>query len=170
MLTAPSGQAQGLVDHGWSGHPVSFALPGDEARAFVACYDAARRLTVANREVAGAEWTFMQPARVPVSARGRDSNVTGWDGHNFLRFARDRDGHLHLADNMHNDPLVYHRTHDAGDITTLDFVHGGRRWVLRWETLPRNRDRPRDIAPPPTELRLHEFPDMDVSRAAHVGS
>ena len=28
----------------------------------------------------------------------------------------------------------------------------GRRWVLRWETLPRNRDLPRDSAPPPTEL------------------
>lgn len=31
-------------------------------------------------------------------------------------------------------------------------------YVLRWETLPSNRDRPRDAAPPPTELRLFEFP------------
>ncbi len=34
----------------------------------------------------------------------------------------------------------------------------GLRWVLRWETLGPNRDRPRETVPPPTELRLYEFP------------
>ncbi len=29
------------------------------------------------------------------------------------------------------------------------------RYVLRWETLGSNRDRPRDEAPPPSELRLY---------------
>jgi hypothetical protein len=42
--------------------------------------------------------------------------------------------------------------------------------MLRWETLGRNRDRPRDAAPPPTELRLYEMPDTDLSDAARVGS
>jgi len=31
----------------------------------------------------------------------------------------------------------------------------GRRYVLRWETLSANRDRPRDEIPPPSELRLY---------------
>ncbi|OGG46496.1 MAG: hypothetical protein A3F84_28205 [Candidatus Handelsmanbacteria bacterium RIFCSPLOWO2_12_FULL_64_10] len=33
----------------------------------------------------------------------------------------------------------------------------GVRYVLRWETLPANRDRPREQAPPPSELRLYEL-------------
>ena len=45
-----------------------------------------------------------------------------------------------------------------------------RRWVLRWETLGRNRDLPRDVVPPPSELRLYEMPDADVTDAARVGS
>ena len=32
-----------------------------------------------------------------------------------------------------------------------------RRWLLRWETLGRNRDKPRTVIPPPTELRLYEL-------------
>jgi hypothetical protein len=35
----------------------------------------------------------------------------------------------------------------------------GRHYVLRWETLPPNRDRPRAAAPPPAELRLYESAD-----------
>ena len=33
------------------------------------------------------------------------------------------------------------------------------RWALRWETLPCNRDLPRDEIPSPTELRLYELPN-----------
>ena len=32
----------------------------------------------------------------------------------------------------------------------------GRTWVLQWESLPTNRDRPADTFPPATELRLYE--------------
>ena len=31
------------------------------------------------------------------------------------------------------------------------------RHLLRWETLGRNRDRPRDEAPPPSELHLYRM-------------
>jgi hypothetical protein len=55
-------------------------------------------------------------------------------------------------------------------VQTVIVRHGGKRWVLRWETLPRNRDEPRETAPPATELRLYEFPDEDTSNAARVGS
>ena len=46
----------------------------------------------------------------------------------------------------------------------------GRRYVLRWETMPRNRDLPRDAAPPPTPLRMYELPDAEESSATCVGS
>ena len=35
----------------------------------------------------------------------------------------------------------------------------GRTWLLRWETLGRNRDRPHPVIPPPSELRLYELPN-----------
>src|SRR5690606_4845932 len=41
------------------------------------------------------------------------------------------------------------------EVQTIQTRHAGRRWVLRWETLPRNRDLPRKETPPPTELRLY---------------
>ena len=56
------------------------------------------------------------------------------------------------------------------EVQTLTSRANGRRWVLRWETLGRNRDRPRESAPPPSELRLYELPDIDTSGAVHVGS
>jgi hypothetical protein len=55
-------------------------------------------------------------------------------------------------------------------VQTVIVRHGGKRWVLRWETLPRNRDEPRETAPPPTELRLYELPDEDTSNAGVIGS
>lgn len=42
--------------------------------------------------------------------------------------------------------------------------------VLRWETLPRNRDLPRTEFPPPTELRLFEMPDTGAEILLPVGS
>ena len=46
----------------------------------------------------------------------------------------------------------------------------GRRWVLRWDTLPRNRDQPRNSAPPATELRVYELPDAATKNAMRIGS
>ena len=56
------------------------------------------------------------------------------------------------------------------EVQTLTSRAAGRRWVLLWETLGRNRDKPRESAPPPTELRLYELPDTDTSSATSVGS
>jgi hypothetical protein len=56
------------------------------------------------------------------------------------------------------------------EIQTATSRDQGRRWVLRWETLPHNRDQPRPTAPPPTELRLYELPEADTSNAARIGS
>ncbi len=56
------------------------------------------------------------------------------------------------------------------EVQTAVSREGGRRWVLRWETLPRNRDRPRDSAPLPTALSVYELPDADTGGALRVGS
>jgi hypothetical protein len=113
----PAGQ---LIDRVWAGHPVSFAALTERGYQFIAYYDAERRITVGGRKLGTEKWTLVHPPGVPVPARKRDSNVTGWDSHNFLRLALDRDGCLHLAGNMHVDPLVYYRTRAPLDVSTLE--------------------------------------------------
>jgi hypothetical protein len=108
-----------LLDRVWSGHPVAFALAVDNGRQFVAYYGAERKITVLGRPDPAAPWTKVQPPGVPVPRRNRDSNVVGWDSHNTLRLALDRDGVVHLAGNMHADPLVYYRSEQAYDVASL---------------------------------------------------
>jgi hypothetical protein len=56
------------------------------------------------------------------------------------------------------------------EVQTLASRGGGQRWLLRWETWPRNRDKPRETIPPPSELRLHALPDAETSEPVRVGS
>ena len=109
-----------LIDRVWAGHPVGFALLVERGHQFIAYYDAERRLTVAGRRGESGPWTRVHPEGVPLPARKRSSNVTGWDSHNYLRLALDRDGCLHLAGNMHVDPLVYYRTAVPFDVSRLE--------------------------------------------------
>lgn len=117
--SAPDGE---LIDRVWAGHPVGFALLTERGHQFVAYYDAERRLTVAGRKLGETRWTRVQPPGVPVPRRNRTSNVTAWDSHNYLRLALDRDGCLHLAGNMHVDPLVYYRTREPFDVGSLERI------------------------------------------------
>ena len=114
---APSGQ---LIDHVWAGHPVGFALLTERGHQFVAYYDSERKLTVLGRKLPDGKWARIQPEGVPRPARKRASNELGWDSHNSLRLALDRDGRLHLSGNMHVDPLVYYRTREPFDVATLE--------------------------------------------------
>lgn len=117
LLALAAGLAQGNprvkqaleVGKVWSGHPVGFCLFTTESRQFAAFFDAERRMTVVARELGQDTW---QQRRV------LDSQV-GWDSHNYITMAGDADGHLHLAGNMHNVPLIYFRTETPGDIDSF---------------------------------------------------
>jgi len=50
------------------------------------------------------------------------STIQGWDSHNYITLTVDRHGYIHLAGNMHVDPLLYFRSEKAWDITTLKQV------------------------------------------------
>lgn len=65
-------------------------------------------MTVAMRDLDSSKWLF-----VPLSQR------INWDSHCYITMCLDRQGHLHLSGNMHNDPLVYYRTEKPYDITTF---------------------------------------------------
>ncbi len=92
----------------WAGHPVQFALLTHPPCQFVAFFDDARRLTVAQRRLGERAWTFTV---LPDS--------TGWDSHNYLAMAVDDEGFLHLSGNMHAVPLNYFRTATPLDASTL---------------------------------------------------
>ena len=88
--------------------PVGFCLLTHGGRQYVAYYDEERRMTVASRPLDSTEWIYqVLPSKV------------GWDSHNYITMAMDDDGHLHVSGNMHCVPLVYFRTREPGDITTL---------------------------------------------------
>ena len=95
----------------WSGHPVGFHSLVASNRQFVAFYDADRQMTVAMRPLPATNWTFV---RLP--------EKVGWDSHNYVTMALDAAGHLHLSGNMHVKPLVYFRTEQPLDVTTLKRV------------------------------------------------
>ena len=111
-----------LVDRVWSGHPVGFDILTERGHQFIAYFDSERRLTVKGRDLGAADWTTVHPEGTEVHPRNRMSNVTGWDSHNYLTMALDRDGCLHLSGNMHADPLVYYRTKRPFDLTTLEKI------------------------------------------------
>lgn len=92
----------------WSGHPVGFALLTQGKKQLVAFYDAERRMTVGLRSLGEDQW---QLVRLP--------SVLGWDSHNYVTLAVDREGLIHLSGNMHCRPLVYFRTEKPLDITSF---------------------------------------------------
>jgi hypothetical protein len=96
----------------WSGCPVGFAMLTHSNRQFLAFYGAERAMTLAQRELDTNAWTFAElPSRL------------GWDSHNYVTMALDRDGFLHVSGNMHGVPLVYFRSERPLDIRALQPVH-----------------------------------------------
>lgn len=88
--------------------PVGFDLLTSTDRQYVAYYDADRHMTVAARSLNSSEWVYHKlPSQIIC------------DSHNYVTIALDSAGHLHVSGNMHCVPLVYFRTHKAGDITSL---------------------------------------------------
>ncbi len=92
----------------WSGHPVGFDLLTVGGKQFVAFYDDQRRMTVGVRGVNEGRFRLV---RLP--------SQLGWDSHNYVTMAVDREGYLHLSGNMHVVPLVYFRSEKPGDIDSL---------------------------------------------------
>lgn len=110
------------VDEVWAGHPVGFDLVTVDDRQFVAYYDAERRLTVGQRDLGPGVDDGQGPERH--WTRTRLDERVGWDSHNDIAMAVDAGGHIHVSGNMHVDPLVYFRSTEPLDATTLQRVDG----------------------------------------------
>lgn len=96
------------VEPVWSGHPVGFGLLTRAPMQWVGYYDAQRQMSVAQRSLDSTNWTITKlPSKL------------GWDSHNYIAMALDRDGVLHVSGNMHCVPLVYFRGEKPLDGSSL---------------------------------------------------
>ncbi len=124
LILDESGQTEKVtevipVDKVWAGHPVSFALLTSGERQYIAYYNASRNMVVGQRNLSDPAFTLFP---LPVTTRdknGGTSTVLGWDSHNYVTLAIDREGYLHLSGNMHVHPLTYFRSTRPNDITSL---------------------------------------------------
>ncbi len=96
------------IDKVWSGHSVRFALVTSKEYQYIAYYDKNRQMRLAMRELGTNIFTYNNP----------DSFI-GWDSHNYISMALDRDNLLHVTGNMHNVPLTYYKTMEVGNISSL---------------------------------------------------
>jgi len=97
------------IDKVWAGHSARFAMVASQTYLYVAYYDANRQLTVAQRPLNNpAHWIYHKV-----------DTWLGWDSHNYIAMALDGAGAVHIAGNMHVDPLTYFRSDPGGDVRTL---------------------------------------------------
>lgn len=112
VTAKPAVRPAEAVDRVWSGHSVPFAIGTTRTHIYVGYYDANRQLTLAFRPLNNpAHWVYH-----------RLDTWLGWDSHNAIAMAFDRSGALHVAANMHVDPLTYFRSDASGDVRTLKRV------------------------------------------------
>ncbi len=111
-LSAPKILDEIPVDQVWPGHRVGFDLLTHQNKQYAAYYNAERQMVVASRAIGDATWEYH-----PLPS------FIGWDSHNYITMAFDRDDHLHVSGNMHVDPLVYFRGEKPNDIHSLKAVH-----------------------------------------------
>lgn len=104
-----AGHRLSAIDRVWSGHEVKYAILEDDRRIYVGYYDANRQLTLASRSKDDEYWIYHKL-----------ESWTGWDSHNYIALGLDPAGNLHVAANMHNDPVAYWRTTRPGEIRSAE--------------------------------------------------
>lgn len=108
-----------FIDSVWSAHPVGFSLYTTENKQYVAYYNSERHIVVGQRNLEDTSFrTYKIPPRTTAEGNGT-TTILGWDSHNYLTMAVDRDGFIHLAGNMHGHPITYFKSEEPEDISTL---------------------------------------------------
>ena len=113
------------IDSVWSGHPVRFSLYTHLGSQYIAYYNANRNMVVGQRKLTDKNFVLHQMF-APTRALGQkdkskrfSATEVGWDSHNSITMAVDKEGFIHLSGNMHVDSLTYFRSELSGDISTL---------------------------------------------------
>jgi BNR repeat-containing family member len=99
------------VDSVTSDFPVNFSFLQQGDWQFIGYFNKDRYLTVASRQVFEKQWAYkILPTKV------------GWDSHNAITMAIDRDNCLHISGNMHNDTLLYFKTEKPFQIASFQRI------------------------------------------------
>lgn len=113
------------IDSVWAGHPVRFSLYTHDKSQYIAYYNANRNMIVGQRKLSDKNFILHKmsaPTRVSnqkEKSKRFSSTEVGWDSHNSITMAVDKEGFIHLSGNMHVDSLTYFRSELSGDISTL---------------------------------------------------
>ena len=102
------------IDHVWAGHRVFFDFVEQDGHQMIAYYDANRQMSVAVRKMRGkkgAPWSYHKV-----------TSWLGWDAHNRVEVAFDKEGYIHLIGNLHSNKLVYFRSASPHDPRTLEQI------------------------------------------------
>lgn len=110
------------IDSVWAGHPVDFCLLTHGNRQYIAYYNAHRNMVVGQRNLNNPAFQLHVMPATAYETHGGTSTVLGWDSHNSVTLGIDKEGHVHLAGNMHVNPLTYFRSQKPDDISTLEQV------------------------------------------------
>ncbi len=110
------------IDKVWAGHPVGFCLLTHGKRQYIAYYNENRNMVVGQRNIADDQFELHVLLATSRETAGGTSTVLGWDSHNSVTLGVDKDGYIHLAGNMHVNPVTYFRSKKPNDISTLEQV------------------------------------------------
>lgn len=110
------------IDSVWAGHPVGFCLLTHNSRQYIAYYNSNRNMVVGQRGLSDDKFSLLIIPPLYRENSGGISTVLGWDSHNYITMAIDKKGFIHLAGNMHVNPLTYFRSSMPGDIFSLELV------------------------------------------------
>ena len=97
-----------FVDNIWSGCAANYDVLTAPPYQFVAYYDSAKYMTIAQRKLGENNWI-----------KKRLNSHVKWDAHNYIAMALDMEGYLHVSGNMHVDSLVYFQSEKPFDASSL---------------------------------------------------
>src|SRR5690606_10224432 len=86
---------------------------------FIAYYNAERRMVLGQRSLDDMKFDLHVLPATDRKTAGGTSTVLGWDSHNYVTLAIDKEGYIHLAGNMHVHPLTYFRSARPYDISQM---------------------------------------------------
>lgn len=136
-----------VIDQIWSAAYADFGFITDNTithAQYVAYYNSDRRIVIGMRKLDGGygsstssssssvfeKYVLPHPnpdplhpsTKSPPLKRKYNSVIQGWDEHNYLTLAVDKEGYLHLAGNMHVTPLLYYRMTQLGNLSSMEYV------------------------------------------------
>lgn len=100
------------VDSVMSDFPVGFCLLTHDSMQYVAYYKPNHSMMVGQRKIDSRSWVKKEL-----------NQVIDFDSHKYITMAIDKDGYIHLCGNMHVSKLVYYRSSEPNDITTLEPIN-----------------------------------------------